>query len=743
MLPAHRAATLTLLTLIGFILFFAFAGIQSPWLLLPAVAFALTLLKRPRAILAAFDLSCFLPYASGWLTLPMRLFYWDRADFAARLHNLELLAAAFSIWLIARRQRWWKRIHCVFGSLALKKRLWLIFIGAEVLFIAASALVTRRGVTLVGDEPHYLAISQSLARDGDLNVFNQYFRGGYKEFFDVEKLAAHGTWGKGYKKIYSYHLPGVSLTLSPFFFFKLRPPLLYFLLRAYLGLFGALLAVVVYLFCIRLWRSRSLSLFATMAFSFSAPVFFYSFHIFPEVQAMLLVLSALYLLLFKVQGKGYGSLWAGLLLGSTIFWGVKYALFIYPFCVGFIAYWLWQKKFRPAMLLIIFPLFFQALFFCYLYGAYGSFSPNAVYYGMLDAAGMKAFYETILSKITLTMRWETLLDYFFDQRDGLLLYNPIYFFAFPGLWLALKNLKRYRPHLLIILPAFLFALNHAFSTIRPGYCPQGRYLTPLTWALFLLALIYYRESRNKTGQRLFWLIPLYSFFVVAYQTWRPMTLYQPTTHDTLVRPGLLFSEWSNVLFRLPWFLPSYIKTDNSGYWPNFAFLGLFILCGFLAVRRGRQRRWRGAPLVLFLAVFSLSSLLPRPSLASPRQLTDSRGFPARIYFAPQPDAQIDDRTWLFSGSGRGRILIESRLPFKNVTLQIDNRSAREELRLTVAAFDEAAQRRPLPAAGSARISLRSPPYKKAGQSYFCQLYVQAETPSARVIPIWRLRVHSR
>ncbi len=32
----------------------------------------------------------------------------------------------------------------------------------------------------------------------------------------------------------------------------------------------------------------------------------------------------------------------------------------------------------------LFPLFFQALFFFYLYAAYGSFSPNAVYYGMLN-----------------------------------------------------------------------------------------------------------------------------------------------------------------------------------------------------------------------------------------------------------------------------------------------------------------------------------------------------------------------
>ena len=98
-------------------------------------------------------------------------------------------------------------------------------------------MITRKGVALVGDEPHYLAISQSLARDFDLNVFNQYFRDGFKEFLAVEKLAAHGTFGKGYKKLYSYHLPGISLTLAPFFLVKLPPAWLYFLMRSYLGHF--------------------------------------------------------------------------------------------------------------------------------------------------------------------------------------------------------------------------------------------------------------------------------------------------------------------------------------------------------------------------------------------------------------------------------------------------------------------------------------------------------------------------
>ena len=218
------------------------------------------------------------------------------------------------------------------------------------------------------------------------------------------------------------------------------------------------------------------------------------------------------------------------------------------------------------------------------------------------------------------MRWETLLDYFFDQRDGLLLYNPFYFFAFPGLLLALKNFKRYRLHLLAALPAMLFILNHAFSTIRPGYCPQGRYLTPVDWALLLFALIYYRESRSPFFKKMFLGLPLYSLFVVVYQTMQPFTLYQPTTHDTLVRPGLHFSELEQYVFDLPGLLPSYIKTDNSGYLPNSrSVLGLFpvlVASSEPCVRRARPakslRPRRPAACIVFLAVFSLCQPVPAP-----------------------------------------------------------------------------------------------------------------------------------
>jgi hypothetical protein len=737
-----------LATLAGFAAFFIFRPASAPWLLPPFLLFLFSLDRRQES--PAFSCrNCFAPFASGLLIWPMRLFYWDHGDFALRVRNLLLLSALFAVCLLAREQRWPRRFLRFFNCLALKKRLLAIFIAAEMLFILAAGLLTRKGVALSGDEPHYLAISQSLARDHDLNVFNQYFRGGFKEFLDVEKLPAHGTWGRGFKKIYSYHLPGISLTLAPFFFFKFSPPLGYFLIRSYLGLFGALLAVLVYLFGLRLWRSRSRAFFTVLVFTLTAPVFFYSLHVFPEVQAMLLILGAIYILLFKTGEKPGRCLWGGLLLGSTIFWGVKYALFIYPIALGFLAYWLWRRQYRQALLLVVFPILFQALFFFYLYSAYGRLSPNAVYYGMLSPEQSEAFYDTILKKITLGLRWETLLDYFLDQRDGLLFYNPFYFFAFPGLLLAAKNLRRYRLHLLMALPAALFVLNHAFSTIRAGYCPQGRYLAPVAWCLMLFAMIYYREGRNRMFKKAFLVLPLYPLFVTAYQVLAPFTLYQPTTHDTLVRTGLMFQQWSSSQVDLPAMLPSYIKTANRGYLPNTVFLAIFLLLTVFSLIRKRshnpRRFGRLAPLLFFLGIFSLASLFPRLDRTDPQRLIGPRNIPCQVYFNPVPapggETANGHSGAYWHGSGkRCRMRIETLVPLKTIEIGIQNRSPRVPLEMSAVLFDDPAARWRLQPGAADQVLLNRPRYKKIKARYNYQFDLQARSDVPGAVPEWLLRL---
>ena len=595
-----------------------------------------------------FD-AALVPFSSGWLILVMRFLYWDRWDFDLRIDLLLGLSLFFSLLLAGRRLRWGERFLALFNTFTPRKKGVAIFLGCELVFILSSLVITRRGVKLVGDEPHYLVIAQSIVRDFDLNVFNQYYRNQFGDFIEVEKLPVHGTFGKGEKRIFSYHLPGLAFTLAPFLLLKLPFHVLYILIRSYLGIFASLLAVLIYFFLLRVLDRPNIAFQVCSAFTFSAPVFFYSFHIFPEIQATLMLLGALYLLLFPGARANRSVLLAGLLLGLLLFWGVKYALFVYLYVAGFSVYFVRKRLFRRTLLLILLPILCQLLLSYYLFSSYGSISPNAVYFGMMNNEQNRELVDTLLRKITPGMRLETLLDYFFDQRDGLLPYAPFYFFALPGLVLAFRRFRNYRNHLLIITPGILFILYHAFSTVRAGYCPQGRYLVPASWALMILAMIFYLETPNLWLKRLFLFSPLYSLLVIVYQVIEPATLYQPTTHDALIRPGLMFQQWSNLQINLPSLLPSYIKIDNSGYLPNIIFLGLAFLGAAFALAPVGKTGIRWFSVTVFMGAFVLLSLFPRPGLYQPT-IIDHPGQMAYSLFHRNPQVI---RTGIFALEKKG------------------------------------------------------------------------------------------
>jgi hypothetical protein len=468
-----------------------------------------------------------------------------------------------------------------------------------------------------------MVLAHSIAKDLDLNVFDQYARDRYRDFIDTG-LKHHAKPGIGYKKWYSIHLPGTALTISPFFLFKIPNRMLYFLLRAYMGIFGALVSLLLYLFSQKLWKNNKLSLFISAVFSFSTPILFLSIHIYPEIQVLMLLLASLYLLLFVENKNNLKTLAAGFLLSITVFWGLKYAIFVSLFTLGFMISYFRKKKIKTMLIFIIFPLLCCILFLSYLHFAYGSFSPNSIYYGVMTKAQKANLLDMVLHKVTLKMRLETILDYFFDQRDGLLLYNPLFFFIIPGLFIAFKKFRIYKNHLLISIPSLIYLLYHGFSTVRAGYCPQARYLTPIIWTLILFVIIYYLETENKFFKKLILFLPFYSIFIAVFQLFNPLTLYQPTTHDTLNRSGLLFQQFSNLYLRLNEILPSFLKTENNEkFLPNLVFIFLFITFIVFALRKNNFIDFRSISLVSFFVLFFIFSLVPRIPLYNPTLIMET------------------------------------------------------------------------------------------------------------------------
>lgn len=648
------------------------------------------------------------PFSSGLLLFAARFFYWDRWDFSARVDNLLLLSLTFSLFLAWREFRLGRRFLFWFRSLTPRRRAVFIFLLAELVFVLSSAVLVHRGIQWVGDEAHYLVIAQSIAQDGDLNVFDQYARDRYREFVEY-RLLAHAKVGRGFKKWYSFHLPGLALTLTPFFLFKIPIPLLYFLIRCYLGIFGSLLAVLVYRFALRLWKRKNLALYVALIFIFTSPVFFMSFHIFAEVQALLLILYSLYLTVGVKEKKGIHVFLAGLFLGLTVFWGMKYLIFIVLFCLGFGIYFLRRRRWTLAGLYVASPLLFLALFFLYLFLAYGSFSPMSVYTGVLTEA-QKAEYYSGVAQTGWKIRVETLLGYFLDQRDGLLLYNPFYFFFFPGLVLALRRFKKFYPYLLAALPGFVYLLYHGYSTVRPGVCPQARYLVPVIWILMLFSVLYYLHSGNRSFRAVWRYLPGFSLFVAVYQLFHPLTIYQTTTHDYLLRPGLLFQQWSNLIIDLPRLLPSFIKVDhNESYLPNILSILVLAILVFLSLRRTAPRGgrcgwlWVG-PFLLFFVIFVL---FPRIPLHHPLKINKSDALPHVIHGrAPYP-SQAAEKWFEFRGEGPMRVTASTFKPSGLWTLTIRNHGARD-LRVAIHAFDRELARLTVAPNRETRLALKDP-----------------------------------
>jgi hypothetical protein len=668
------------------------------------------------------------PLALGLLFLPMKLFYWDRVDYQQRMSNLLLLALILTLFIIIKRHSLIKKFLYFFNSLSLKKRLITIFICSQILFTWAAFMLVNQGVVLGGDEPHYLVISHSIAKDGDINVFNQYARDEYRDFIDV-RLNHHARVGKGFKVWYSYgHLPGLSLTLAPFFLVDLPNPVLYFLVRAYLGIFGSLMALLIYLFALKLWKNLSLSLFVTATYTFTAPIFFYTIHIFAELQASLLILSALYLLLYGNTQKIYSrTLLAGFLMGITVFWGLKFTLLIFLLSGGFFFYFVIKKEPKRAIMLAIFPFLFQVFFFAYLYYGYGNIDPMSIYNGIMTPE-QEATYRSGLEHIPMLKRIETSLGIFFDQRDGLIPYNLFYLFAIPGLILALRKYRYYWPHLLISSAVFAFISFMGYSTVRAGYCPQARYLVPATWMFMLYSIIYYRETSNRLFRKIMLYLPLYGFGVVLYQVFHPFTLYQSVTHINLNRPGLMFQQWSNIYINVSDLLPSFVKVPgNFKYLPNIAMMLLVLLFVFLALKKLQRKSLSFAWVPIVTLLVALFALFPRVPMYNPILLAKEDAQVCKIYGESTYPTRTKERKFELRGKKSYSFTASTLKPADSFVLEFENRGM-EEYEVVLLNFDEQLKTEVISAAGVKEIIINKPQYKRFGNAYYYRFHLKVKHP---------------
>lgn len=596
------------------------------------------------------SLAIFIPLCLAWLS-PLTLKHFitasdlaDRLNFlgAAMVLGFIFLAAVF-YKLRSAEKTIFSSIRERFENLSLRVRLLLLFFVAFLIFNLGTYCLVSKGLAYAGDEPYYLLTTHSFYQDQDLNLANNYRDNDYFNFYPPElykqlRIGAYARFGyKGTDYIYPISQPGVSALILPQYVLSrlFQGRTLIFVIKSSLAFWAALLGLQIYLLALELWGRKRLSLVLWLLYSFTAPILFFAIHIYPEVPVALFAVFIFRKARSTRPLSGLYLLFLGLLLSIFPWFGLKYNMVLYPLLLVCLYYFLKQHQLGWKVVYFLAPpVLGQGLFFLYVHALYGTYNPVAIYAGVVTENTLR-HYRDVMWNTPLALRIGSFFDYFLDQRDGLLLYSPWYFFVFPGMVEAYRKNKKDLITLLLIAAPFVF--NYAFLAHRQGHSPQARVLSPLVWigAVFIGYFLVY--NRKKLYTSLFVGSALLSLGTAALLLHNPSALYQPTTHEFTFRGGELFISLSNLYFYLPDFLPSFIKIPNLAYIPNFIWLAAVLLFVIGYVRKNEVKLPSRLPGIAAITLFLLLLLsiwfvlYPRMTLLFPTRADYSSGHRVGFY----------------------------------------------------------------------------------------------------------------
>lgn len=617
--------------------------------------------------------------------------YIGAADIAIRSRLLIGAAVALVVYLKAVMFWGWRRrasgarapLLPAISRLSARKKLGFLFLASLVAFNLGAAIMLGEGVGFSGDEPHYLLMTHSLLHDGDLDLANNYRDKDYNGYMakTVTIPQLHVVGGRKPGSTYSFHSPGTAFVMVPFYAAGsvLGKTGLILVVKFGMSLFGALFVLQVFLYARDAWKDERLAFTLWAIVTLATPVYFYAVHVYPE-----LIVGAFAFLVYRLfRAPDRLTVKRLLLCGflvSTFIWfhALKYIFLAGPLAVyGLWVLWRKRSKARDFALFLIFPVTVTAAYFVFQKALYGTYSLSAVSWkGTLGAGETLAYAKELLTGIPFRFRWETLAGYFFDQKDGLFFYAPIYLFAVLGLVEMARRKSRDLGELLFI--AAPYVLVSAFLTQRTGYAPQARPLVAVIWAMVIGIGWFLTDNRKRAFSGAFALAAAVSVGMTKLLVRNPLSLYQETTMGTAETGGRIFYVLSNLHLRLTEWLPAYAKSREGPWPPNFIWLGLFALfVGLYALGRresaNRTFSWRAHAAFALAggAVFFFAFVLnPRTVLYSPERTVVAPGTPltfysmSRVARKPEPGRFLlpdDGRAYVFAFSSArkfGRLRLE-------------------------------------------------------------------------------------
>jgi len=337
--------------------------------------------------------------------------------------------------------------------------------GPFVLFLVSTVVFAFVGIRYVsrvqasGDEVEYLLMAQSLWRDHDLDLENNFARGDYREY--VPDATPHLGSVRWDGRPISTHSPGLPLLLAPVYALGGRRACVIFMALA-----ASALALEVRALASRATGDPRASLWA-WAGSVGPPVFFYSFFIYSEVPSALALALGLRLVLSAPPPAVAAA--AALLLSALPWLHVK----MIPAAAGVALVALCRLRGRALAAFLVVAGAMAVGYLGYHWHVFHDPFPLALYGSrvprkMRHAAPLAAFAGLLL-----------------DGSFGLLPNAPLFLVALAGLWfLATPRFKDQRAHVLVA--ALVLAPVLGWRTWWAGFCPPARFLIPLVPFLGLM-----------------------------------------------------------------------------------------------------------------------------------------------------------------------------------------------------------------------------------------------------------------
>ena len=346
---------------------------------------------------------------------------------------------------------------------------------------AGAALRVQSQVGAEGDEPHYLMVAESLLRDHDLRLDNDYAERRYAAFVRKGTLEPHYRVRGKNGEIYSLHAVGLSLLLLPAYALGGYP--LASLFQAGLGV----LLIAQLRGLVEDWLGDAAVAGQTaLLLAFSAPLLHYAGLVFTEIPAALLLTSGLRLAASATLGSRQAFLLA--LCAALLPWlNVRYA--VLSLLLGAYA-----TRTRPPAKSLVLAASVVAVsvlaLLIYHQSLYGFFDPRRVY-------GTRP-------ELALASLIEGLPGLLLDQEFGLLVYAPVFVLAAPGfVFLWRKDRAAALVSLALVLSALVLA--GSWHMWRGGFNPPARFLVPVVPVLGVgVAFVLQRGLRPASALLVAW-----------------------------------------------------------------------------------------------------------------------------------------------------------------------------------------------------------------------------------------------